>query len=895
MNPYPSGKPITPVRRKSLATQLTWVSILMVILASAAVGMGLILIADKTERDFASRLQQQTANQVSQLISDYMTRAVDRLSFFLESTPLSFQSSGVQGIALENLLINSLPLYSQISLLDKEGNERCKVSRFHTFLHEELINQAQNPAFSPTMKGEKYMGSVAFLEDTGLLSVPIASPVKKSNSEILGVIIAEVNVSHLWQRVARIEVGQYGYAYLVDMSGRFVAFQKPAEVLQRYGEDMSRIPPVAAFVAEGSNGAGQVQEYRGLMDEKVIGVCWPIEGTRWAVVVEQPTREAYASVRDMKQYLVGLTLLCILLAGGLGFYVSRRIIGPIRTLTMAAKRFGTGDLETEFRDVKRRDEVGVLSQAFKKMQKELRGLYSGFEQKVAELEAAQKALKESEERFRTLVEQSPLGITLIGRDGVYKYINPQFRNMFGYTIDDVPTGSEWFKKAFPEVADRREVVKTWMTDQKQVALGPSRTRVYTVMCKNGLQKQIHFRPVAMENLDRFVIYEDITEKRVLERQLQQAQKFEAIGTLAGGIAHDFNNLLMGIQGRISLMSIGGDADPVYMDHIRAVEAHIKSASGLTQQLLGLARGGKYQVKPIDLNELVSIGSEMFGRTQKEIEIRTRLHKPFVVVEADRSQIEQVLLNLYVNAWQAMPGGGSLTIQTEIVVLEDALCRLHQVEPGRYGRISVMDTGIGMDEATRQQVFDPFFTTKEKGRGTGLGLASAYGIIKNHGGFMTVAGEPGQGATFTVYLPVSDREVLQEISLQESAIEGSETVLLVDDEEMILDVAQAMLKHLGYRVVVSHGGEETIEIIKKMGKEIDLVLLDMIMPGMDGGKTFDAIREICPGMRVVLSSGYAIDGQAKKIMDRGCNGFIQKPFNLSSLSRKIRDIVDRPGI
>lgn len=893
MDTHPPGKPVSPVRRKSLATQLTWVSILMVILVLVAVGTGLIIIADKTQRNFAFRLQQQTAEQVSQLISDYMTRAVDRLSFFLESTPLALQSSGVQGFALENLLINSLPLYSQISLLDNEGNERCKVSRFHTFLHGELISQAQTPAFRAAIGGERYMGSVAFLEDTGLLSVSIALPVKKPTAKVGGVIIAEVNVSHLWQRVARIEVGQYGYAYLVDMKGRFVAFQKPAEVLQRYGEDMSRMPPAAEFVAQGSNGVGQVQEYQGLMDEKVIGVYRPIRGTNWAVVVEQPTREAFASVREMKGYLVALTFLCTLLAGGLGFYTSRRIIGPIRTLTAAALQFATGDLETEFKDVRRQDEVGVLSQAFKKMQKELRGLYAGIERKVTELEVTQKALKKSEEKFRTLIEESPLGIALIGRDGCYKYINPQFRNMFGYTIEDVPTGSEWFRKAFPEEAYRREVVKTWIMDQKQVTVGPSRPRVYTVICKDGSRKKIHFRPVAMDNLDRFVIFEDITEKTNLERQLQQAQKFEAIGTLAGGIAHDFNNLLMGIQGRVSLMSMGSDSDHSHMAHIKAMEEHIKSASGLTQQLLGLARGGKYEVKPIDLNELVMSSSEMFGRTKKEIKIQTRLHKPSVVVEADRGQIEQVLLNLFVNAWQAMPEGGTLSIQTEIAALDEAFCKPHEIEPGIYGRISVMDTGIGMDGATRQQIFDPFFTTKEKGRGTGLGLASAYGIIKNHGGMITIASEPGQGATFTAYLPMSDKETHQEVSLQESLIKGSEAILLVDDEKMILEVAQAMLEHLGYRVVVSHGGDEAIGIVRKIGEEIDLVLLDMIMPGMDGGKTFDAIREICPGMPVVLSSGYAIDGQAKEIMDRGCNGFIQKPFNLSKLSLKVRKILDSP--
>ena len=888
MNPHPFGKSIRPVRGKSLATQLTWVSILMVILALAAVGSGLILISHRNQQDLAFRLEQRTADQVSQLISGYMARAVDRLSFFLNNTPLALQSPGAQCISVENLLISSLPLYSQISVLDKNGDERCKVSRFHTYLHEELVNQKGNPAFSVLKEHNLYMGSVAFLGDTGLLSVPIALPVKTPTAEVVGVIIAEVNVSHLWQRVALIEVGQSGYAYLVDSHGRFVAYQKPAEVLKRYGEDMGGMPSVAEFVSRGPEGSGRVREYEGLVGEAVIGVYAPIGGTDWAVVVEQPIREAYASVREMTKYLIALTLLCTALAGGLGFYVSRRIVGPIRALTAAALQFGTGDLETEFKDVNRQDEVGVLSQAFKTMQKALGALYAGFEQKVTELESMQAALKESEGKFRTLVEESPLGISLIGKDGVFKYVNPQFRHMFGYTLKDVPDEKKWFEITFPEEIYRREAVRTWIRDQKEGGKGPSRPRVFSVTGKDGLKRQIHFRPVLMENLDRFVIYEDVTEKLNMERQLQQSQKFEAIGTLAGGIAHDFNNLLMGIQGRISLMSVEPHA---VGEHIKAVEAYIRSATGLTGQLLGIARGGKYEVKPIDLNALVSGVSEMFGRTRREIQIQTETTHSPLVVEAESRQIEQVLLNLYVNAWQAMPDGGTLRIRTEKVSLDAGFCKPHQVEAGIYGKISVTDTGIGMDETTRRQVFDPFFTTKEKQRGTGLGLASAYGIIRNHGGMITVSSAPGRGTTFACYLPVSHKAVFPEVSADDSSAPGSETILLVDDEEMIIEVGQAMLKHLGYRVRVARGGKEAVKTVRERGAEIDLVLLDMIMPGMDGGKTFDDIRRICPELPVMLSSGYAIDGQAKTIIDRGCNGFIQKPFNMSRLSRKMREILD----
>lgn len=509
---------------------------------------------------------------------------------------------------------------------------------------------------------------------------------------------------------------------------------------------------------------------------------------------------------------------------------------------------------------------------------------------VTERKKAESALSQSEEKFRTLVEESPLGISLIDKNGYYKYINPEFIRIFGYTLEDLPTGSEWFKKAYPDTEYRSAVITAWLEDQNRVPIGISRPRTYTVVCKNGSKKEIHFRPVTMENLDQFVIYEDITEKSKLEKQLQQAQKFEAIGTLAGGIAHDFNNLLMGIQGRASLMLIDLEPSHPHTEHLGAIEEYIRSAVDLTKQLLGFARGGKYEVRPIDINELMVNSSRMFARTKKEIRLHTKLWQPPPVVEADRSQLEQVFLNLFVNAWQAMPKGGDIYLETQVVNLDDAYCHPYDIEPGIYAKISVTDTGIGMDEAVRIRIFDPFFTTKEKSRGTGMGLASAYGIIKNHGGIITIYSEIGQGATFNIFLPVSDKQSYPEVSTEPRIDHGSGMILLVDDEEMIIDVGKAMLEKLGFQVMIAENGPRAIDIVKKNPRGIDLVILDMIMPGMDGGQVFEKIRKIRPDIPVLLSSGYSINGKPDDILKQGCNGFIQKPFNLSELSQKIQSIL-----
>ncbi|MBW1798006.1 MAG: response regulator, partial [Deltaproteobacteria bacterium] len=388
------------------------------------------------------------------------------------------------------------------------------------------------------------------------------------------------------------------------------------------------------------------------------------------------------------------------------------------------------------------------------------------------------------------------------------------------------------------------------------------------------------------------ISRDVTERRELEAQLKQVAKMEAIGTLAGGIAHDFNNLLMGIQGRASLMMLDSDSSHPHFEHLREIEDYVTSAAALTRQLLGFARGGKYELKTADLNELIKKSSRMFGRTKKEIKINRKYQKDIWAVEVDQGQIEQVLLNLYVNAGQAMAGSGKLYIQTENIILDKDDATPYQVKPGKYVKMSITDTGMGMDDATRRRIFEPFFTTKEMGRGTGLGLAAVYGIIKNHEGIITVYSEKGEGTTFTIYLPALEMEVKEEKKGSEDVPKGTETILLVDDEDMMIDVGSQMMEKFGYQVLKARSGKEAIEIYEANKNMIDMVILDMIMPDMGGGDTYDKLSEMYPDIKVLLSSGYSIDGRASEILERGCKGFIQKPFNMSQLSRKIREVLDK---
>jgi CheY-like chemotaxis protein len=314
---------------------------------------------------------------------------------------------------------------------------------------------------------------------------------------------------------------------------------------------------------------------------------------------------------------------------------------------------------------------------------------------------------------------------------------------------------------------------------------------------------------------------------------------------------------------------------------------------LTRQILGFARGGKYEVKPTDLNDLLEKSAEMFSRTRKEIEIHKKFDKDLWTVEVDRGQIGQVLLNIFVNAWQAMPDGGKLFLETKNVVLaKEDYRKPYVLNPGEYVAISIADTGIGMDKATRERIFEPFFTTKDVGKGTGLGLASAYGIIKNHKGIIDVESKKGRGTIFIIYLPVSARKVLQENHTRGKALPGRETILLVDDEAMIANVAKRMLQKLGYHVLLADSGSQALKVYAAQGESIDLVILDMIMPGMGGSEVFDKLQAMDPDARVLLSSGYSLSDQASQIMKRGCDGFIQKPFDLEQISAKLREILDK---
>ncbi len=509
---------------------------------------------------------------------------------------------------------------------------------------------------------------------------------------------------------------------------------------------------------------------------------------------------------------------------------------------------------------------------------------------ITERRQAEEALKKSEEKYRLLIENSHEAIFIL-KINLIIFANKRAQQMLDYT------SSELARISFPDLIlneDRDMVCELQQSSLRSET--SANNYVFRIIDKRGSTHWMETNSVVIDwDNDKATLnfLRDITRQKKTEARLLQAKKMESVGTLAGGIAHDFNNLLMGIQGHSSLALLHIDPQTPVYEHLKTIETLVMSGADLTKQLLGFARGGKYEVKPTIVNSLILRTSETIGRTKKEIKIHHKLDPDLWLTEVDPGQIDQVLLNLYVNAWQAMPGGGDLFLETANIVLEDKLYKDYGDKKGCYVKISVTDTGVGMDEKTKERIFEPFFTTREMGRGAGLGLASVYGIIKNHNGFINVYSEKGQGSTFNIYLPASTNKQIQKQKQEQSKeiLRGTETILIVDDEPVILNVARDLLQALGYKIHTAQDGATALDIYEQSMNKIDLVILDMVMPEMGGGEIFDELKKINPGVKVLLSSGYSINGQASRIISRGCVGFIQKPFTIRDIASQLRKIFD----
>ena len=528
-------------------------------------------------------------------------------------------------------------------------------------------------------------------------------------------------------------------------------------------------------------------------------------------------------------------------------------------------------------------------------------------QKVVELQKAAnegpqtaEKLMRSEENHRRLFEQNIDGIVVVV-DGRIVRVNQALCDLYGQPAEEL-AGKSPLEMIHP---DHRKTAEQRMKMLLRSESLPT-SFLYKALRSNGseLWVEVRSRAFTWEGKAAFQsIVRDVTErkqaeddKHQLELQLRHSQKMEAVGTLAGGVAHDFNNLLQAVQGYAELLIIGKKEDDAELNALQAILRAAQKGSELTQQLLTFSRKVESKKQPVILNHTVNNTKSLLIRTiPKMIEIELDLANNLNTVNADPVQIELSLMNLAVNARDAMPEGGKLIIKTENVFLDANFCRTHLgLRPGDYVLLSVADNGSGIEKEILDHIFEPFFTSKEVGKGTGLGLAMIYGIVQNHQGHITCDSEPGEGTVFKLYLPCTKQKTTApETKEDEGFLQGGrETILLVDDEESILDLGKQLLVNFGYKVLTAADGESALQQFREGSEQIDLVILDLIMPGMGGRKCLEGLIKKDPNVKVLIASGYTFNGTIKETVEAGAGGFINKPYDLHQMLKEIRGVLDK---
>ncbi len=838
-------------------------------------------MAAQLNRELGSRLV--ALERIATGINTDMIENPDAVQHLLETQPLLQDLFNVSVLALNK---NGISIADVPFMKERIGvNYRDRVDAFVVALDEGRTNIG-NPLVAPTI---------------GVPLIPLAVPIRDDAGEVIGALGGAIDLSrpNFFDDITSQSYGRTGYYSVLSKSRRMVVTSSNPDLI------MAALPPAGVSPAldraiRGEEGSGRYISMQGIDS---LATVQGLEVTDWLIATITPISEAYKPIKDMQWRMTLITLVVTLLVGCIIWWILQRQLSPMLSTVEALGQMTQYDQSLKSLPLTGGKEINKLIGSFNR-------LLHVVNEREQELQVSEDALRHQNVLFNVLLNNIPIGVFMVeAPSGKPLIANQAAQDLLGRGVLPEASGENLSDVYRAQKAGSGEPYPLMEMPIIQGMSGHV-SHVDDMLVERPdatkIQLEVYGTPVRNDNGEvwaSLVSFYDITERKRIEEekeklqsQLNQALKIESVGRLAGGVAHDFNNMLGVILGytQLALRKIGPD-EPLYA-HLKAINKAAERSSSLTQQLLAFARRQTVAPKVLDLNETVNDMLKMLRRLiGEDMDLAWRPGHNLGSVFIDPSQVDQILTNLCINARDAIADTGKITIETASVSFDEAYCDDHaDVIPGDFVMLAVSDDGCGMDANIIDYIFEPFFSTKEMGKGTGLGLATVYGIVKQNNGFINVYSEPGHGTTFRIYLPQHADKAPTRPEQEQAPVPaaGGETILLVEDESAILEMTTIMLEEMGYVVFTARSPKEAIRLAREHHGRIDLLMTDVVMPEMNGRDLAGNLMSIYPGIRCLFMSGYTANAIAHHgVLDPGVH-FLQKPFSMQDMAVKITEALDQ---
>jgi PAS domain S-box-containing protein len=874
----------------------------------------------------ASALKTQAQKQ-AQLLSQTYSNHLDATIRQYMNTAQNLSSAALTAIHIETILREYKKLYPQFSHIFYSQIDGTIIDAVPYRQEWTEVNLKGFPAWqkaavqmAPEISSSgEYWGEQSVI----FFSPVILSNVQHQEPSMVGMIAMVLPLQNLFKTISSVQIGDSGSLFVLDQKGKFLFHEDPLFIMSKGLETFVSIEPLDDISASMINLDTGFSSYSDSESRKYISFS-PIVSSSWSLGVQGSYFEITREVRRITVTNLLVLLIGIIIGSIIMYYVVHSVVRPIETLTGMTRKIQDGD-SSVCTDIQSSSEVGILSRSINSMVRELHNTKEQLEQTVelrtmelkrsneeleetvAELNSANFTLQHTRNNLENIVTERTVQLRkalnyidniinsmpsiLIGinTEGIITQWNLSAEQFTGLSKDNA-LGQELLH-AIPQLADEIDSIQNALLTRTPYF----ETKKARLVQKKTLYDEITVYPLianGADGVDGAVIrMDDVTDRVIMEESLRQSQKLDAIGQLAGGVAHDFNNMLAGILGSTELLKMSLNDKEKSLEYLKMIIDSAKHAADLTKKLLLFSRKSSKDSVVFDLHMAIEGSIDLL---QHSLDKKTRIHSSLqadsVTVRGDFVQLQSALLNLGINADHAMPQGGDLYFSSENIELSEDFCRssAFEIQAGTFIKIDVRDTGTGIDQYDMERIFEPFFTTKRLGDGTGLGLSVVYGAIQQHSGAVSVESELEKGTVFTMFLPVCT-EILENQVSEIKAIRGKGCILVIDDEPIIRNISKATLENLGYSVLIAKDGLQGIDVYKQNQEEIDLVLMDMIMPRMNGKECFKNLKAYDPDIKVIIASGYA-NVEAEELNTMGFAGFLSKPYDRATLSEMLAKVL-----